>query len=430
MGSDLIHVIEQIGREKGIDREVLIEAVGAAIISASRKALGSSLDLWIDFDGRAGRFQLYSVKRVVESVTNPKLEISLEDAAKLRQGVRVGEEVKIPIPVEAHGFGRIAAQTAKQVIIQKVREAERDTLYQNYKNREGELISGIVHRVTKGGLIVHLGKAEAILPTREQLPREDFRPGDRIRAYILEVRKTTKESQIVLSRTHRGFLTRLFELEVPEISEGIVQIKEAAREPGERTKIAVLSQDPKVDPVGACVGYRGARVQAVVKELQGERIDIIPWKENSVEFVRAALAPAEIDKVTVDLESRTLNVLVADDQLSLAIGRRGQNVRLAAKLVGWKIDIKSHSELAQRETRVEEPEMVSKVGQPPVESLLDSLPWLGSKTAEKLATAGFDTVAKIASASLEELSAVKGIGPKTAEKLLSGAQGLTTSLER
>ncbi len=430
MGSDLIHVIEQIGREKGIDREILIEAVGAAIISASRKAMGSSLDLRIDFDGRAGRFQLYSVKRVVESATNPKLEISLEDATKLRQGVRVGEEVKIPIPMEAHGFGRIAAQTAKQVIIQKVREAERDALYLNYKNREGELISGIVHRVARGGLIVDLGKAEAILPTREQLPREDFRPGDRIRAYILEVRKTTKESQIVLSRTHPGFLTRLFELEVPEISEGIVQIKGASREPGERAKIAVLSQDPKVDPVGACVGYRGARVQAVVKELQGERIDIIPWKEDPVEFVRAALAPAEIDKVTVDLESRTLNVLVADDQLSLAIGRRGQNARLAAKLVGWKIDIKSHSELAQGETRGEEPDMVSKVGQPPVESLLSSLPWLGSKTAENLATAGFDTVSKIASASLEELLAVKGIGPKTAEKLLSGAQGLTASLER
>jgi len=442
MGPDLIHVIEQIGREKGIEREVLIEAVGAAIISASRKALGSSLDLQIDFDDRLGRFQLYSVKKVVENVTNPKIEISLEEAAKVNREARLGDEVKILIPMEAQGFGRIAAQTAKQVIIQRVREAERDNLYQSYKNREGELISGIVHRVSKGSVIIDLGKAEALLPAREQLPQEELRPGDRVRAYILEVRKTTKGSQIVLSRTHPGFLIRLFELEVPEIYEGIVQIKAAAREPGERAKVAVLSKDPNVDPVGACVGYRGGRVQAVVKELQGERIDIIPWKEDPADFVRSALAPAEVDKVTVDPDSGILKVIVADDQLSLAIGRRGVNARLAAKLVGWKVDIRSQSELAQEAARMLQPgpgiaEAIMVEERPVAEAagvveshLLTHLPGVGLKTAERLADAGFDTVAKIAASSLEELSAVKGIGAKTAERLIAVAQEALLSGER
>lgn len=442
MGADLIHVIEQIGREKGIEREVLIEAVGAAIISASRKALGSSLDLQIDFDDRLGRFQLYSVKKVVENVTNPKLEISLEEAAKVNREARLGDEVKILIPMEAQGFGRIAAQTAKQVIIQRVREAERDSLYQNYKNREGELISGIVHRVSKGSVIIDLGKAEALLPAREQLPQEELRPGDRVRAYILEVRKTTKGSQIVLSRTHPGFLIRLFELEVPEIYEGIVQIKAAAREPGERAKVAVLSKDPNVDPVGACVGYRGSRVQAVVKELQGERIDIIPWKEGPADFVRSALAPAEVDKVTVDPDSRILKVIVADDQLSLAIGRRGVNARLAAKLVGWKVDIRSKSELAQEAARMLQPgpgiaEAIMVEETPMAEAavvaespLLTHLPGVGLKTTVRLADAGFDTVAKIAASSLEELLAVKGIGAKTAERLITAAQEALLSGDR
>ena len=256
--------------------------------------------------------------------------------------------MKTPVPVPAQSFGRIAAQTAKQVIIQRVREAERDSVFQTFKEKEGELVHGVVQRVIKGNAILNIGKAEAILPVREQLPREEFRVGDRVRAFILDVKKTSKGSQIVVSRTHPGFLKRLFDLEVPEIYEGIVEVKVAAREAGERAKIAVVSKDSNVDPVGACVGYRGARVQAIVRELQGEKIDIVPWREDPAAFVKAALAPADVQHVTADTETRTLKVLVADDQLSLAIGKRGQNARLAAKLVGWKVDIKSTSEL-QRE---------------------------------------------------------------------------------
>ncbi|HWT77330.1 MAG TPA: transcription termination factor NusA, partial [Candidatus Methylomirabilis sp.] len=348
---DLMQVIDQIGREKGIEKGILIEAVGAAILSASRKSLPpaqAALDLRVDFDGKSGQFMLYAVKRVVETPSNSKVEISLEDALKINPGSQIGDELKSPVPVPAQSFGRIAAQTAKQVIIQRVREAERDSVYQTFKEKEGELVHGVVQRVIKGNAILNIGKAEAILPVREQLPREEFRVGDRIRAYILDVKKTSKGSQIVVSRTHPGFLKRLFELEVPEIYEGIVEVRAAAREAGERAKIAVRSKDSNVDPVGACVGYRGARVQAIVRELQGEKIDIIPWREDSAAFVKAALAPAEVQKVSADTDLRTLKVVVGDDQLSLAIGRRGQNARLAAKLVGWKVDIRSTSEL-QRE---------------------------------------------------------------------------------
>ncbi len=241
-------------------------------------------------------------------------------------------------------FGRIAAQTAKQVIIQRVREAERDVVYQSFKEKEGDIVNGVVQRVVKGNVIVSVGRAEAILPPREQLPREDYRVGDRVRAYVLDVRKTPKGSQIVVSRTHPTFLVKLFDMEVPEIHDGVVEVKAAAREPGERAKIAVTSRDPNVDPVGACVGYRGSRVQAVVRELHGEKIDIIPWRPDPMAFVKTALAPAEAESVTADETNHTLQVVVADEQLSLAIGKKGVNARLAAKLVGWKVDIKSRTE--------------------------------------------------------------------------------------
>lgn len=430
MGMDLLQVIEQIGREKGIDREVLIEAVEAAILSASRKALGSSTDLRVNFDDRSGQFKLYSVKRVVETPANPKLEIALSEAVKYNSEVKLGDEVQIELV--AQGFGRIGAQTAKQVIIQRVREAEREGVFQSFRNKVGGLVNGIVQRIVRGSIIVNLGKAEAILPPKEQIQREDYRVGDRVRAYVLDVKKTPKGSQIILSRTHPSFLVRLFELEVPEIAEGIVEVKAAAREPGERAKIAVYSRDSNVDPVGACVGYRGQRVQAIVRELSGEKIDIIPWHEDPVAFIKNALQPAEVSSVTVDAASRSLKVVVADDQLSLAIGRRGVNARLAAKLVGWKVDIKSVGELKQETEGALEGAPGGEgmvAGEPSVESvseesllLLEALPGVGEKLAQRLLAAGFDSFEKLASAPVEELLKVEGIGEKTAEKIQAAAK--------
>jgi N utilization substance protein A len=413
---DLIQVIEQIGREKGIEREVLIDAVGAAILSASRKSLGTLLDLRVDFDQPSRRFVLFTVKKVVEEVTNPRTEIALEEARLHQPELQLGDEFRIE--VQPGGFGRIAAQTAKQVIIQRVREAERDSVYQSFKNREGELITGIVQRVVKDNVIVNVGKAEAILPPREQSSREEYRPGDRIRAYIVEVKKGSRGAAVLVSRSHPGMLLRLFEVEVPEIEEGIVEIKGVAREAGERSKIAVISRDSNVDPVGACVGYRGSRVQGIVRELGGEKIDIIPWRENPADFVRNALAPAGVESVMVDEASHTLHVVVADDQLSLAIGRRGQNARLAAKLAGWKVDIKSRSELARE---VEEKAMRARVT---LEELA-SVSGIGPKIAGRLVEAGFDTLDRLMQMSAEELMTVEGIGPKTAAKIVTAIQELS-----
>ena len=415
MTVDLQQVIEQIGREKGIERDVLVDTVGAAILAAARKIMGA-YDLRIEFDTSTGTFRLYKIQTVVEEVANPKAEMTLEEARALHPEALLGDEIKTETSLPAQGFSRVAAQTAKQVIIQRVREAERDSVYNTFKGKEGELITGLVQRVVKGNVIVNVGKAEAILPPRDQLPREDYRPGDRIRAYILEVRKVPKGSQIVLSRTHPGMLLRLFELEVPEIAEGVVEIKAAAREPGERAKIAVLSRDTNVDPVGACVGYRGSRVQAVVRELQGEKIDIIPWRENPADFVKSALQPAEVGSVYPNPETHTLTVVVADEQLSLAIGKRGQNARLAAKLVGWKVDIKSRAEL-ERERAAAAAYAAAEKAVP-----LTALPGVGEKTAERLAEAGFGTLAALKKATLEQLTAVKGIGEKSAEKILQAAR--------
>jgi N utilization substance protein A len=413
MALDLIQVIEQIGREKGIDREVLIDAVGAAILSASRKTLGILSEYRVDFDQASGRFILYKVKKIVEEVTNPRTEMTLEEARQHQPGLELGDEFRVE--VQPPGFGRIAAQTAKQVIIQRVREAERDSIYQSFKNREGELITGIVQRVVKSNVIVNVGKAEAILPPREQLSREDYRPGDRIRAYIVEVKKGTRGATVLLSRSHPGMLLRLFEIEVPEVEEGIVEIKGVAREPGERAKIAVISRDSNVDPVGACVGYRGSRVQAIVRELGGEKIDIIPWQENPANFVRNALAPAQVESVTADESSYALHVVVADEQLSLAIGRRGQNARLAAKLVGWRVDIKSRAELA-RETEQKAIQARATLDE------LAGVPGIGPSIAGRLVDAGFDTLDRLMQASVEDLMTVKGIGSRTAAKILTAAQ--------
>ncbi len=424
MGIDLLQVIEQIGREKGIDPAVLIDAVGAAILSASRKTLGPVQDLRVEFDKPSRGFKLYAVRKVVEKVLNPKVEISVEEAQQVSPGAKPGDEIRSE--VKAGGFGRIAAQTAKQVIIQRVREAERESIFQSFKARQGELVNGVVQRVVKGNVIVNLGKAEAILPVRERLPREDVRIGDRVRAYVLDVKKSAKGSQIILSRTHPGLLAKLFEIEVPEIYEGIVEIKAVARDAGERAKVAVASRDGNVDPVGACVGYRGSRIQAIVRELMGEKIDVIAWKDDPAAFVRNALAPAEIGSVEIDAEAHTLKVLVADGQLSLAIGKKGQNARLAAKLLGWKVDIKSRGELqkeSEARSKAEVEAVAAVAGR--TATIVDSLAELsgvGEKLATRLVDAGLDSYQKLAGASEEVLVQVEGIGPKTAQKLIEAAK--------
>ncbi len=420
----MLQVIEQIGREKGIDQAVLIDAVGAAILSASRKTLGPALDLRVEFDQRSGGFKLYAVRKVVEKALNPKVEISIEEAERVSPGAKPGDEIRSE--VEAGGFGRIAAQTAKQVIIQRVREAERESIFQSFKARQGELVNGVVQRVVKGNVIVNLGKAEAMLPPRERLPREEYRIGDRVRAYVLDVKKSPKGSQIILSRTHPGLLAKLFEIEVPEIYEGIVEIKAVARDAGERAKVAVASRDGNVDPVGACVGYRGSRVQAIVRELMGEKIDVIAWKSDPASFVRSALAPAEIESVEIGAETHTLKVLVADDQLSLAIGKRGQNARLAAKLLGWKVDIKSRGELQKESEERSRAELEARAAAADSSAagvkLLAELPGVGEKLAGRLIDAGLDSYQKLADASEEVVVQIEGIGPKTARKLIEAAK--------
>lgn len=345
MNQELLHHIEQLCREKGIEKAVLVEAVLSAVLSAARKRFGAAEHLHTRFDETTGTITLVSAKDVVaeDDLVDEATQMSLEEARVIDPHIETG--MTLELQYEIGDFGRIAAQTAKQVIIQKVREAERDMVYREFHERQGELVNGIVARVEReGNLIVDLGKTEALLPRREQSFRESFRRGDRIRAYIIEVKKSSSGHQVILSRTHPGFLSRLFELEVPEIYEGIVEIKEAVRDPSGRAKIAVVSHDKDVDPIGACVGMKGMRVQAVVQELRGEKIDIIQWSNDPEQFVRNALSPAKVARVCVNTADKEVQVIVPEDQLSLAIGKRGQNVRLAAKLTHWRIDIKSESE--------------------------------------------------------------------------------------
>jgi N utilization substance protein A len=345
VNQEILRIIEQISREKGIEKDVLLAGVEAAVLSAAKRRYGPVESLQAHFNGHTGALELTIAKTVVAEVQDAKAEIPLEQAKAYDLGVQVGDVMQIPLEVE--GFGRIAAQTAKQVIIQKVREAERDIIYNEYKGREGELVNGVVQRFEKGDIIVDLGKTEALLPRKEQSSRESFQRGERVRAYILEVRKSTSGPQIIVSRTHSGLVERLFEMEVPEIYEGIIEIKGAVREPNGRAKIAVYSRDRAVDPIGACVGMRGVRVQSVVQELRGEKIDIVHWSDDPATYVANALSPAKIYKINVNLEGHAMEVIVEDDQLSLAIGKKGQNVRLAAKLTKWRLDIKSRSEYEQ-----------------------------------------------------------------------------------
>lgn len=341
------HAIDQIVKEKGIERQVVLEAMEQAVLTAANKKYRNTRDLEARYNPDSGEVELFEFVTVVDEVQDSYKEIDLEEAREIDPDVEIGDSLGEKL--DASGFSRIAAQTAKQVIIQKVREAERETIFNEYSDRQWEIITGMVRRFEKGDLLVDLGRAEAVLPSKEQMPREVYRPGDRIRAIITDIRMTTKGPQIILSRTHPSMLAKLFEAEVPEIAEGIVEINAIVRDPGSRAKVAVSSNDSDVDPVGACVGMRGARVQNVVSELRGEKIDIIPWSEDIARFACNSLSPAQVSKVFVDEDNRTLEVVVADDQLSLAIGKRGQNVSLAARLTGCRIDIKSESKAAEAE---------------------------------------------------------------------------------
>ena len=344
---NLKHAIDQLVKEKGIDRQVVLEAMEQAVLTAANKKYRNTRELEAHYNHETGEVELFEFVTVVEEVEDSYKEIGLDEAHEIDPEAEIGDSLGEKL--DASGFSRIAAQTAKQVIIQKVRDAERETIYNEYSDRIWEVITGMVRRFEKGELLIDLGRAEAVLPAKEQMPREVYRPGDRIRAIITDIRMTTKGPQIMLSRTHPSMLAKLFEAEVPEIAEGIVEINAIVRDAGSRAKIAVSSNDRDVDPVGACVGMRGARVQNVVSELRGEKIDIIPWSEDIARFACNALSPAQVSKVFVDEEKRALEIIVADDQLSLAIGKRGQNVSLAARLTGCRIDIKSESKVAESE---------------------------------------------------------------------------------
>ncbi|WP_093687397.1 transcription termination factor NusA [Sporolituus thermophilus] len=343
MNAEFMQAFEQLGKEKGIAPEILFDAIEAALISAYKRNFGSAQNVRVSLDRTTGEIHVYARKTVVEVVKDPRLEMSLEEARAI--DVRYELDDVVEIEVTPKDFGRIAAQTAKQVVVQRIREAERGIIYEEFSNRESDIVTGIVQRIEQKNVYIDLGKAEAILTPSEQIPGEVYKHGDRLKTYIIEVKKTTKGPQILVSRTHPGLLKRLFELEVPEIHDGVVELKSVAREPGMRSKIAVHSRDENVDAVGACVGHKGMRVQTIVNELRGEKIDIVKWNSDPAKFIANALSPAKVISVEVNETEKVSKVVVPDYQLSLAIGKEGQNARLAAKLTGWKIDIKSESQV-------------------------------------------------------------------------------------
>jgi N utilization substance protein A len=407
MQQDLNRVIEQVSKEKGIDRAILIAALENAMVSAAKKTFGHQRKIEAQFNPEIGEVELFEAKTVVESVTDSAVEVTLDEAKEaLDPDAEIGDELLCKL--DSSIFGRIAAQAAKQNIVQRVRDAEREIIYNEFKGREGQLVNGIVQRFERRNIIVNLGRTDAILPEKEQVPRERYRQGDRIRAYIVSVEITSRGPQIVLSRTHPGMLTQLFGQEVPEIYEGIVEVKGAAREPGGRAKIAVLSNDSDVDPVGACVGMKGTRVQAVVQELRGEKIDIVHWIPDQAEYVCRALAPAKVSKIIIDDDEHSMEVIVPDDQLSLAIGRKGQNVRLASRLTGWRIDVRSEAE-AEEETRR-------------ARMSIGAIPGINDFAAELLYQAGFKSAEEIAESELEDILDVEGISKEKAESLHKSAK--------
>jgi len=402
---ELLQIADAVAREKSIDKSVVIHAMEEAMQRAAKSRYGTENEIRVEIDPKTGETHISRYLHVVEQVENDKTEISIADARRRNPAAQVGDIIAETLPpIE---FSRIATQAAKQVIVQKVRDAERERQYDEYKDRIGEIVHGTVKRVEFGSVVVDFGRAEGVVRRDEMIPRESFRNGDRIRAYIYDVRRETRGPQIFLSRTHPQFMARLFAQEVPEIYDGIIEIRAVARDPGSRAKIAVISKDSSIDPVGACVGMRGVRVQAVVQELQGERIDIIPWNADPATFIVNALAPAEVSKVVLDEETRRVEVVVPDDQLSLAIGRRGQNVRLASQLTGWQIDILTEQEESERRQK----EFAERT-----QLFMETLD-VDETIAQLLASEGFASVEDVAYVQVQDLAEIEGFDEETAEEL-------------
>jgi len=410
MVSELKRIIDQISRDKGFDRNLLIEALEEAVMSAARKHFGARRDMEVHYNEELGEIELFQFRTVVEKVEDEQTEISMKEARLLDPEVQLHDDLGSKMDNVAD-LGRIAAQSAKQVIIQKMKDAERNVIYEMYKDKKGDIVNGIVQRFERGNIIVNLGRTDAILPHNEQMPRRSYRQGDRLRALLLDVRDTsTRDPQLVLSRTNEMFLTKLFTMEVPEIAEGIVRIMGVVREPGSRAKIAVSSSASDVDPVGACVGMKGSRVQNVVQELQGEKIDIVPWSPDPARFVSNALSPAQISMVVVDEEKKTLLVVAPEDQLSLAIGRGGQNVRLASALLGWRIDVKGEQKYAKLiEDGYKSLLVVEGVQEPLADLLYDE---------------GFTSAKELANAEVEQLTKFEDIDEELAKKLIEAARAV------
>lgn len=411
MNYELIEAMAQIAREKSVEKSILIETLEAGLMQAGRKRFGPDADIEAKFDEASGRIVMRLRRKIVEFADNPGTEIDLSEAQTIDPNAQIGQELVQELTLEELGRNAIAA--AKQVLVQRVREAERDRIYEDYHDRVGEMVRGTVQQVDRGNIYVKLDRSEAILPAREQISRDRYHQGDHIKAYIIAVDKMARGPQIILSRTHPEFLRRLFESEVPEVAEKIIEIRGIAREPGSRAKVSVYSNDDKIDAVGACVGIKGSRVQAIVRELGGEKIDIVPWSADAVVFVTRALSPAKVIEAQVMDGEQRIVVTVADDQLSLAIGKGGQNARLAAKLSGWKIDLVSKSE-RDRQREMEERARIE----------IDRLTSAGPKLQEKLIRAGIETVQDLIKAPREELLSIQGVGEKTAERLLEEAQAL------
>jgi N utilization substance protein A len=417
MFSDLARVIEQVGKDKGIDRNLVIEAITQGMLVAARKKYGTYREIEASYNEDTGEIELFEFKEVVprEKFIDEEVEIPLDEALKLDPQAQIDDSIGIKL--DSTELGRIAAQTAKQIIMQKVRDAEREIIFNEFESRKGEIASGIARRVERGAIVVDLGRTEAYIPPREQIPGEVYKPGDRIQGYLSEVRQTTRGPQIIMSRAASEYLVKLFEMEVPEIYDGIVEIMAAAREPGARAKIAVRSKDNSVDPVGACVGMKGTRVQNIVQELKGEKIDIVPWDEDVTRFACNALAPAEISRVFMDEENKELEIVVPDNQLSLAIGKRGQNVRLAAKLTGWKIDIMSESAASARTAEA-------------IFNLM-LIPGMTDTMAQNIFQSGFGSFQAVAAAAVEEIMTIPGYeDPDKAEKLINEAKAVIEKYER
>jgi N utilization substance protein A len=411
MFTDLSRVIDQVGKDKGIDKKVIVEAITQGMLMAARKKFGTYREIEASYNEATGEVELREFKEVVEreKFIDEEVEIPLDEALKLDSEAQL--EDSIGIRIESGDLGRIAAQTAKQIILQKVRDAEREIIFTEFEQRKGEIASGIARRVEKGAIVVDMGRTEAFIPPREQIPGEVYKPGDRIQGFLLEVRQTTRGPQIIMSRASEQYLMKLFEIEVPEIYDGVVEIMSAAREPGQRAKIAVRSKDSAIDPVGACVGMKGSRVQNIVQELRGEKIDIVAWNEDVTRFACNALAPAEISRIFVDETNKEMEVVVPDSQLSLAIGRKGQNVRLAAKLTTWKLDIISESSAASRTA----------------ESVFNLMliPGMNETMAQNIFQSGFGSFQILAEASEEDVMSIPGYGDSDkAQKLIGDAKAL------